>query len=25
VGYPDEKPIPPPREEIEDFIHHETY
>ncbi len=25
VGYPDEKPIPPPREEIEDFIHYETY
>ena len=25
VGYPDEKPIPPPREEIEDFIHRETY
>ena len=25
VGYPDEKPIAPPREEIEDFIHRETY
>ena len=25
VGYPDEKPTAPPREEIEDFIHHETY
>jgi len=25
VGYPDEKPIPPPREEIEEFIHRETY
>ncbi|OEC85800.1 MULTISPECIES: nitroreductase family protein [Methanobacterium] len=25
VGYPDEKPIPPPREDIEDFIHRETY
>lgn len=25
VGYPDEKPIAPPRKEIEDFIHRETY
>lgn len=25
VGYPDEKPIPPPREELKEFIHLETY
>ena len=25
VGYPDEKPLPPPRLEIEEFIHNEKY
>lgn len=25
VGYPDEKPIPPPRDDVEEFIHHEKY
>ena len=25
VGYPDEKPIAPPRLEIEEFVHHEKY